>query len=266
MILVHRRSLAVLACLFSFATSLSLVPSSAMKQRKYNFQPLWRTLRGGEQVQSSEESEEIAAPDESASSPATRTPRNLQCAMLPLTTALASFGQLYVQQLGQRPVLTKSLTASFVFGLSDYLAQKIENSKSDNPKMDAVRLLASSLIGLLYFGPAAHYWYEMIFRLLPGTGLLSTMYKACWGQLIFGPSFTCVFFAVSLLQSGDFSIGKWAAKIRNDLPGAWLAGVGYWPLVDLISFSVVPIIWIPLFVNICSLFWTIYLSLVANRK
>ena len=131
--------------------------------------------------------------------------------------------------------------------------------------MDWTRLISTTLVGLLYFGPAAHYWYEWIFRLLPGTGLASTLYKAFWGQLLFGPSFTCIFFAASLLQSGDFSLGAWWSKIRNDLPGAWLAGVGYWPIVDLISYSVIPVKLIPLFVNMASLIWTVYLSLVANR-
>ena len=86
------------------------------------------------------------------------------------------------------------------------------------------------------------------------------------GQMIFGPSFTCVFFATSLLQSGNFSLGNWVRKIKTDLPGAWLSGVGFWPLVDLISYSLIPPRWIPLFINVCSLIWNIYLSMVANRQ
>ena len=109
------------------------------------------------------------------------------------------------------------------------------------------------------------YWYEMIFKLLPGTGLISTLEKAVLGQLIFGPSFTCIFFAVGLIQSNEFTFSKWFTKIKEDLPGAWLAGVGFWPLVDIISYSVIPVKWIPLFVNFASLIWTIYLSLVSNK-
>lgn len=59
---------------------------------------------------------------------------------------------------------------------------------------------------------------------------------------------------------------NWWGKIRNDLPGAWLAGIGYWPLVDLLSYSVIPVKWIPLFVNAASFIWTIYLSMVANKQ
>jgi protein Mpv17 len=183
--------------------------------------------------------------------------------------ALTSAGKCYSQQLELKPILTKSYTAGLIFGLSDFFAQKLERSNDVNGasgKINWTRTLASTLVGLLYFGPAAHYWYEWIFRLLPATTLLSTLHKAFWGQVLFGPSFTCIFFATILLQSGDFSIKNWWEKIRNDLPGAWLAGIGYWPIVDLLSYSVIPVKWIPLFVNMASFIWTIYLSLVANKK
>jgi protein Mpv17 len=195
-----------------------------------------------------------------------------------LVGVLSMIGKSYSYHLESRPILTKSITAGIIFGLSDYLAQCIEG-KSDGTSSDAgnvngsmvasrfdwTRLLATTLVGLLYFGPAAHYWYEWIFRLFPSTSLLSTMYKAFWGQVLFGPSFTCIFFATSLLQAGDFSLQAWWRKIRTDLPGAWVAGVGYWPIIDLFSYSIVPVKLIPLFINMASLVWTIYLSLVANK-
>ena len=183
----------------------------------------------------------------------------------------AMAGRIYTSQIDKYPIFTKSYTAGIIFGLSDLIAQKIETSPDDGSDqkmraLDKTRLISSALVGFLYFGPAAHYWYEMIFALLPGTSLLSTLHKAFWGQVIFGPSFTCIFFAASLLQSGQFSLKSWGQKIKSDLPGAWLAGVGYWPLADFISYSMIPVKWIPLFINICSLIWTVYLSLLTNRS
>ena len=67
------------------------------------------------------------------------------------------------------------------------------------------------------------------------------------------------------MQSGQFNLGNWVQKIKRDLPGAWISGLGFWPLVDFISFSVIPVKFIPLFINLCSFVWTIYLSTVANR-
>lgn len=171
------------------------------------------------------------------------------------------FGNKYASLLESSPILTKSLTAALIFGLSDWTAQKLEKKK-----LDRLRTFSTVLVGLLYFGPAAHAWYDMIFRLFPKTSLVSTLQKAALGQMIFGPSFTCVFFAASLIQCGNFSLGTWLAKIKSDLFGAWAAGLGFWPLVDLVSYSLLPPQWIPLFVNLCSFIWTVYLSLIANKS
>lgn len=229
--------------------------------------------RGGE-LETDVDSMETEASTESISNTATATHTASAAALTPsiagkAIAVLATFGKRYSQQLELRPILTKSYTAGLIFGLSDFFAQKIERSNDVNGSsgaIDWIRTLASTLVGLLYFGPAAHYWYEWIFRLLPATTLVSTMHKAFWGQVLFGPSFTCIFFATILMQSGDFSLQNWGRKIRQDLPGAWLAGLGFWPIVDLLSYSVIPVKWIPLFVNVASFIWTIYLSLVANKQ
>jgi hypothetical protein len=183
-----------------------------------------------------------------------------------MAASLARVGAMYGSALESSPVLTKSVTAGCIFAVSDYLAQRFEADKEKNLKLNLTRIATSAAVGLLYFGPAAHVWYSWIFRILPGTSLFSILQKAALGQAFFGPSFTCIFFATSLLQSGTFTFGNWLRKIRQDLPGAWLAGASFWPLVDLVSFSLVPQKWIPLFVNMCSLVWTIYLSSVSNRR
>lgn len=194
-------------------------------------------------------------------------------ALSPLLAALQSAGSCYSASLVARPILTKSLTAGITFFLSDYTAQSIEKPKDDDSKAasapvwkhDWMRTFVSCAVGLFYFGPAAHAWYEWVFGILPGTSLVSTLQKAALGQVIFGPTFTCIFFATSLMQSGQFNLGNWVQKIKRDLPGAWISGLGFWPLVDFISFSVIPVKFIPLFINLCSFVWTIYLSTVANR-
>lgn len=198
--------------------------------------------------------------------------------LTPLTLFLQNGSQMYGSLLQRYPIRTKSITAAIVFALSDVLAQRLQKKEKRNvspgqQKQRATtkplqwsRIWASSAIGFFYFGPAAHFWYEWIFSILPGTSLVSILQKAILGQLIFGPTFTCVFFAAGLLQSGTFTVRNWLTKIRSDLPGAWIAGTGFWPIVDLISFSLVPPQWIPLFINFCSLIWTTYLALQSYAK
>jgi len=214
------------------------------------------------EIESSEDMVDVESP--ASSSPCLKS----AVVAVPLTIIKAA-GALYSNQLILRPKLTKSATAGIIFGLSDFCAQLIErNRNSDDDKAPLVysRIIMTFLVGFFYFGPAADAWYSVIFRLFPGTSLVSTLQKALLGQLIFGPIFTCVFFGAGLIEARKFTLGTWGAKIREDLVAVWAAGLGFWPLVDFISFKVVPMQWIPLFVNFCSFVWTVYLSLIANKS
>ena len=255
-----------------FATSISSKPTLFGAPHSTR---ILRKIRGGEQQETLADTNEAMSAEEDApvvdpptpvlAEESPSSPKHGTMITAPIAASFSAFYKLYSTQLEANPIKTKSVTSGVIFALSDYLAQRIERTDKDK-KIDWNRIIGGTLVGLLYFGPAAHYWYEMIFKLLPGTSLLSTLHKAFWGQAIFGPVFTCIFFGTSLIQSGTFSLGNWWNKIVNDLPGAWLAGAGYWPLVDFISYSVIPVKWIPLFVNMMSLIWTVYLSIVANRS
>jgi protein Mpv17 len=192
----------------------------------------------------------------------------LSAALSPISAILATFATFYTQQLSVRPIITKSLTAGIIFMASDYCAQLIERGGDDEEKAPLVwsRMLTNFLVGLLVFGPAANAWYSMIFKMLPSTSLFSTLQKAALGQIIFGPAFTSVFFGAGMIQAGSFSVGAWLQKVQKDLPAVWASGLGFWPFVDFISYKVIPVQWIPLFVNFCSFVWTIYLSIVSNRS
>lgn len=128
------------------------------------------------------------------------------------------------------------------------------------------RSVYSGLVGLLYFGPAAHFWYAWIFATLPGKTMISILQKAALGQFFFAPPLFCVFFAAALLQSGQFTFVNWTQKIRQDLVKGWLGGITFWPFVNYIAYGYIQPKWIPLFVNVMGLIFNIYVSLIANLK
>ncbi len=226
----------------------------ACDNRRYSSSSLMVALRGGQQSEV----------DGTSPSPSTF------CKMTSVAVAapLSSFASFYAHQLRTRPIYTKSITASVIFGMSDYFAQTIERNKSGGEKETIVksRILTGMLVGLLVFGPAANWWYSTMFKLWPSTDLLPTLIKAFMGQLLFGPAFTTIFFAAGMIQSGTFSFLAWINKIKNDLPKVAASGAGFWMPVSFVSYKFIPQEWIPLFTNICSFVWTIYLSLVSNRK
>ena len=108
----------------------------------------------------------------------------------------------------------------------------------------------------------AHVWYAQITRLIPKNGLKEILTKALLGQIFFGPLVTIVFFAAACAQ-GD-GLQTLPAKIKADLRQVQIAGAGFWPFVDLISYAFIPIAYIPLFVNCASFVWTIFLSLKSR--
>lgn len=177
--------------------------------------------------------------------------------------AIAALGAAYSSALIAAPVVTKSLTASTIFALSDQTAQRIEGDGSDMK-----RTLTSALVGLCYFGPALHYWLEMITRVVPGFKLMDTLKKTLLGQCFFGPTITCVFFGASLISTVGLVSGlkQWPGKIKKDLLLTWASGLCFWPFVDLIVYSFLPVAWIPLGYNAASFVWTIWLSLQAAKR
>lgn len=74
----------------------------------------------------------------------------------PMVSTLTSFGTVYGTSLQKRPIATKSMTAGFIFALSDYLAQRWETTDGEKKAINKTRMIVSALVGLLYFGPAAH--------------------------------------------------------------------------------------------------------------
>ena len=175
----------------------------------------------------------------------------------------ADLGAAYALALSSHPIITKSITSSTIFALSDVVGQSIDPPPGGG--LDVKRTVTSALVGLLYFGPALHYWLETISRLVPGFTVKATLIKTLLGQSLFGPTITGVFFAASLMSTNGVLSGlkQWPAKIKQDLVRVWASGLCFWPFVDLIFYSFLPVKWIPLGYNAASFVWTIYLSLQA---
>ena len=116
-------------------------------------------------------------------------------------------------------------------------------------------------------GPALHYYLDFVTWLVPGTGARSTLLKTAVGQLGFGPALTSIFFGAFLVSDLGFATGlrRWPAKIKQDLLVTWASELCYWPFVDLLCFSLIPVQWIPLVNSLANFFWTIFLSIQAAR-
>lgn len=175
----------------------------------------------------------------------------------------------YDSLLKTRPIRTKSITSGIMFGVSDVLAQSLQTAAThthNNVPLDWSRIQTSVLVGFIYYGPSAHYWYNLMFQLFPESTTVSTLIKTALGQVLFGPVFMCVFFGATLLQQGNLTFQNYWSKLSVDLPKAWIAGLGFWPMMSYIAYTFIPKDWIPLFSNVCTLLFNVFLSLVAYQK
>jgi len=180
----------------------------------------------------------------------------------------------YAKALITKPLLTKSLTACGTNAFSDAICQKLlrdSNSKSSEEgksKFDSRRLIENAFTGLVWSGPIAHMWYGLLFGKLTvqiKDPIVSLVTQIILDALIFSPVTVSGYFAVrSVLEGSGFAGVKDKLKTRlvSSVLGAWK----FWPAANVINFSMVPIPFRVLYLNVLSIFWSGYLTHVNSKK
>ena len=209
----------------------------------------------------------------------------------------------YTTLLLERPLLTKAVTSSVIMTVSDALTQQMEATMLSRPAANTsqgastavtaadsitasigstkwplwrrhnwVRSRQSLLTGLVWSGPIAHYWYQLLELLitnpylkLPSIPAIRLVARIVLDALLFSPFTIFGFFTVSTLINGGTlrDVGeKLRTRWRRALNAAW----SFWPIVNIANFSLVPLAFRVLYANVMSLLWTGYLSYVNNLQ
>jgi protein Mpv17 len=214
--------------------------------------------------------------------------------LLEAASALAGW-TAYQSLLIERPLLTKSVTSSFIMTVSDALAQHLESRIAAKQDLSPVSSSASSLYrssnpsgvgrrshswnrsrqstltGLVWSGPVAHYWYQSLEVLvksvlrLPSNPVLQLVARIALDALLFSPVTIAGFFVVATLVQGG-TVDEIATKLRTRWRRALVAAWSFWPVVNVANFGMVPLQYRVLYSNVMSLLWTGYLSYVNNLK
>eukprot|EP00996_Jenningsia_fusiforme_P003738 NODE_4536_length_795_cov_3.319035_g4196_i0.p1 GENE.NODE_4536_length_795_cov_3.319035_g4196_i0~~NODE_4536_length_795_cov_3.319035_g4196_i0.p1 ORF type:complete len:226 (+),score=35.65 NODE_4536_length_795_cov_3.319035_g4196_i0:89-679(+) len=179
------------------------------------------------------------------------------------------FLQWYAHHTHHSPILTKSATACVLFSFGDLIAQL----SSDRP-LDVSRLFRMALWAGAFAGPAGHFWYNALeaagARLVlrsPG-GLLArspaamTGFKVFSDQFVYTPPCSCLFFFTMAAMQG-FSVVESIAEVQLKLWPTLKINWVVWSLVHCITFNVVPLPYRVAFVNVVSVFWACFISMVA---
>ncbi|XP_031480579.1 uncharacterized protein LOC116250786 isoform X2 [Nymphaea colorata] len=169
----------------------------------------------------------------------------------------------YLAMIERHPVLTKAVTASFIFTAADVTSQVLTHASFDS--YDQTRTLRMAAYGLMISGPSLHLWFNFLSGILPKRDMLSTFKKMVLGQVTYGPFITSVFFSVNAAVQGE-SGAEIVQRLKRDLVPTLLNGLVYWPMCDFITFKFIPVRLQPLISNSFAFIWTIYLTYMGNLK
>jgi protein Mpv17 len=88
----------------------------------------------------------------------------------------------YDRALTRRPLVVKTLTSAAMFGLGDFMSQKLEGL----PELDTKRMTRMIAWGAM-FAPMAHGWYNLLESRLPAKGVATVVKKVAADQVMFCP-------------------------------------------------------------------------------
>uniref|UniRef100_A0A061SIT4 Protein Mpv17 n=1 Tax=Tetraselmis sp. GSL018 TaxID=582737 RepID=A0A061SIT4_9CHLO len=171
----------------------------------------------------------------------------------------------YQECLEKEPLLTPMLITGATYWFADWIAQTYEgNALLD---FNTERLLRSSVTGLLFLGPLAHFYYtvqdDIFAQIWPSSPWYSEVLKMLIDNTAYCFSYNFLYYLATGLLKGSS-----VRSILDDFGGAWWrlqkAGWRIWPYVGAITHTVIPTQHKVLFVDAIEVAWVTYLSLSAN--
>ncbi|GAQ05515.1 protein sym1 [Aspergillus lentulus] len=168
----------------------------------------------------------------------------------------------YQTKLAKQPILTASVTSAVLFGCGDILAQQAVDRKGFD-KHDMARTGRMALYGGAIFGPAATTWFAFLQRNVVLKSHKATIVaRVIADQGLFTPTHLTCFLTSMAIMEGTDPIEKW----RTSFLPSYKANLTIWPLVQGVNFSIVPLEYRVLVVNVVSLGWNCILSLINSGE
>ncbi|CEM24033.1 unnamed protein product [Vitrella brassicaformis CCMP3155] len=166
----------------------------------------------------------------------------------------------YEAALAREPILTKSVLTGATYFIGDWIAQWVENTDAgrDPLLVDRWRILRNTLLGFVVLGPLAHFYYDW-----NGDWPLPWPVKLLFDQLAYVPFYNTVYFV--LLEAMN---GKTFKQAWDDYAKKWWtllkAGLKLWPLVGILTYTIVPVRHRLLWVDSIEIIYAAILSSIAN--
>ncbi|KAI0392350.1 hypothetical protein F5Y17DRAFT_362929 [Xylariaceae sp. FL0594] len=171
------------------------------------------------------------------------------------------FLRWYQRKLATRPLLTQSVTTAVLFAVGDITAQQAVE-KRGLEKHDLARTARMFGYGGVVFGPAATTWFKILStRVVLRNKNAEMLARVACDQLLFAPTFIGIFLSSMAVLEGSSPKEKLDKSYWPALTTNWMI----WPFVQMANFKFVPLQHRVLAVNVVSIGWNCYLSMVNSK-
>ena len=168
-----------------------------------------------------------------------------------------------------QPWAAAAVTSGSMSAAGDALAQGLvkwqlgaENKQA--PPFQLERMLRMFGFGLLFYGPFQHVWYGALARQFPGKSVTSFLTKVTLNQIVLGPIVLTTAFAWNLgLQQ---KLYEFKGKMQRDLVPTMINGWKFWVPAACVNFYAVPLQFQVLYMSVCGVLWTSYVSFASYNS
>jgi len=168
----------------------------------------------------------------------------------------------YERALLANPMITKCVTAGTIFTTASISAQSIVNWKTGANKPICFKTaLRSGFFGAFIFAPLGHMFYNNLDKLVRGTAPQHVIGKIAIDQLLWTPPLTiCFFSTMKVLEfySDPTLMNMIQMEIEGKLWTSLKTGWTVWPLIHLVTFTVIPLRHRILWISTANLGWSTF--------
>jgi len=170
----------------------------------------------------------------------------------------------YESAVSSDPVPIKAAITGATYFIGDWLAQAIELKQQSRSWRDAnrLRIVKNALVGLLLLGPLAHFYYEFVTDQLDSWPIPA---KIVIDQTIYLGVYNTLY-CVALGILGGRAAKDVVEEVRTTFIPLIVAGWKLWPLVGIVTYTLIPSEHRVLWIDAIEVFYSVILSTIANQQ
>ncbi|XP_054735324.1 peroxisomal membrane protein 2 [Anastrepha obliqua] len=176
-----------------------------------------------------------------------------------LSKPIYSLVGIYLEQLFNHPVRTKSITSSILAGSANYTAQRIAGQKVNQESV-----IAYSLFGLIFGGTVPHYFYRTVERLFNHDMKFRRFFQFLSERLVFAPFYQLL----SLYFLSIFEMNSHEVAVANLKKLYWPLLRTNWQYLSIpvfLNMAFVPPMLRTVTMSIVSFIWVVYMARRRRR-